>query len=88
MGMDVYGKNPKQNKLISEFQVYHKYTQMEKQDDGDNMDGFKQKWKELDADEKLREQYWKESTDYEEANPGHYFRNNCWWWRPLWNYCY
>jgi len=88
MGMDVHGKNPKQNKLISEFPVYHKYTQMEKQDDGDNMDGFKQKWKELDADEKLREQYWKESTDYEEANPGHYFRNNCWWWRPLWNYCY
>jgi len=19
---------------------------------------------------------------------GGYFRNNCWWWRPLWNYCY
>ena len=19
---------------------------------------------------------------------GKYFRNNCWWWRPLWNYCY
>ena len=18
---------------------------------------------------------------------GEYFRNNCWWWRPLWNYC-
>ena len=19
---------------------------------------------------------------------GSYFRNNCWWWRPLWQYCY
>jgi hypothetical protein len=18
---------------------------------------------------------------------GEYFRNNCWWWRPLWNFC-
>ena len=25
---------------------------------------------------------------YEEVNVGYYFRNNCWWWRPLWNYCY
>ena len=88
MGMDVYGKNPKQNKPLSEFPVYNKYTQMEKQDEGDNIGGFKQKWKELDADEKLREQYWKESHDYEEVNVGYYFRNNCWWWRPLWNYCY
>ena len=78
MGMDVYGKNPKQNKLLSEFPVYHKFKDMD----------FKDKWKELDADEKLKEQYWKEMEDYEEVNVGFYFRNNCWWWRPLWNYCY
>ena len=23
-----------------------------------------------------------------EQNKQAYFRNNCWWWRPLWNYCY
>ena len=46
------------------------------------------KWNELDADHDLREQYWKEQTDYEEVNSGYYFRNNVWWWRPLWNYCY
>ena len=88
MGMDVYGRNPKQNKPIEEFPVYHKYTMMEKSDKDDNIDGFKQKWKELDADRTLREQYYSELEKYEEVNCGYYFRNNCWWWRPLWNYCY
>ena len=78
MGMDVYGRNPKQNKPLSEFPVYYKFKDMD----------FKDKWKELDKDKKLQKQYWKEQTDYEEVNVGHYFRNNCWWWRPLWNYCY
>ena len=22
------------------------------------------------------------------SKTGDYFRNNCWWWRPLWNYCH
>ena len=22
------------------------------------------------------------------SETGSYFRNNCWWWRPLWSYCY
>ena len=85
MGMDVYGKNPRQNKPLSEFPVLAKYKKMEEKDK-DN--GFQRKWKELDADHDLREQYWKEQTDYEKVNCGYYFRNNCWWWRPLWNYCY
>lgn len=21
------------------------------------------------------------------SKKGEYFRNNCWWWRPLWDYC-
>ena len=89
MGMDVYGRNPKQNKPLSEFPVYYKYKKMEDEDSEKNgWGGFKQKWKELDADHDLREQYHKEWDDYERANVGYYFRNNCWWWRPLWNYCY
>ena len=83
--MDVYGRNPKQNKPLSEFPVYAK---QEKSDEVDNIDGFKQKWKELDADKELMKQYHKEMEEYEQVNVGHYFRNNCWWWRPLWNYCY
>ena len=78
MGMDVYGRNPKQNKPLSEFPIYHKFKDMD----------FKDKWKELDKDKKLQEKYWEEMQRYEEVNVGYYFRNNCWWWRPLWNYCY
>ena len=88
MGMDVHGENPKQNKALEHFPVLHKYTQMEKKDGNDGIDGFKQKWEELDADHDLREQYWKEQNEYDEINKGHYFRNNCWWWRPLWDFCY
>ena len=76
MGFDVYGMNPKINKEQERYSVYNKYKDME----------FKQKWEELDADEDLRNQYWKEHEDYEENNPGIYFRNNVWWWRPLWSY--
>ena len=78
MGMDVYGKNPKQNVDRSKFSTLHKYESME----------FRERWKLLDKDEKLRQTYWLEKDDYEQQNPGFYFRNNCWWWRPLWNYCY
>ena len=89
MGMDVYGKNPKQNKPMSDFPILYKYNVMEREsEDERGMDGFKQKWKELDADHDLREKFWEEQNEYERVNAGNYFRNNCWWWRPLWNYCY
>ena len=78
MGMDVYGLSPKENKSIEEFPTYKKFN---------NMD-FGEKWRILDKNEKLKEKYFKEQSAYEEANCGRYFRNNCWWWRPLWNYCY
>ena len=77
MGMDVYGKNPQQNADINSFEVYAKYSKMK----------FDEKWKHLAEDRTKREQYWKEEDLYQRANPGVYFRNNCWWWRPLWNYC-
>ena len=38
------------------------------------------------GDEKLRKKYFKEMDEYHEANPGVYFRNNVWWWRPLWEF--
>ena len=78
MGMDVYGKKPKENKSIEEFPTYKKFESME----------FKKKWRTLDKNEKLKDQYFKEQHAYDKANCGRYFRNNCWWWRPLWNYCY
>ena len=36
--------------------------------------------------EKVRNEYFDKKWEFEENNPGAYFRNNCWWWRPLWNY--
>ena len=29
---------------------------------------------------------WAEYHDWQEDNCGVYFRNNVWWWRPLWNF--
>ena len=29
------------------------------------------------------DQYFKDVEKFEEENPGYYFRNNVWWWRPL-----
>ena len=30
--------------------------------------------------------YFEAKQQHEEDNPGIYFRNNVWWWRPLWDY--
>ena len=76
MGFDVYGLNPRENKTADNFKVYNKFKDME----------FDEKWKILDTDEKLKEQYWEEEDKFKAVNPGVYFRNNCWWWRPLWDY--
>ena len=82
MGMDVHGLNPKENKKMSEFPTLAKMTKL------DEEDKWKEKWEILDNDTKLREKYWAERDEYQEINKGTYFRNNCWWWRPLWDFCY
>ena len=76
MGFDLSGVNPKMNMKPEELPVYSKYNKMK----------FNEKWKALDKDEKLRDKYWEENDKYQEANPGIYFRNNVWWWRPLWQF--
>jgi len=49
-----------------------------------------EKQPELNWDEspstKEREKYWEVKNKWEENNPGAYFRNNVWSWRPLWSY--
>ena len=82
MGMDVHGLNPKENKKMSEFPTLNKMNKLDKDDK------WKEKWEILDNDTELREKYWKEKDEHEEINKGVYFRNNCWWWRPLWDFCY
>ena len=77
MGFDVYGMNPKNNTIDeNEFSVYLAYNNM----------SFDDKWKALDKDEKLKKLYFEQMDGYENVNPGNYFRNNVWWWRPLWHY--
>ena len=79
MGMDVHGLNPKENKKKSDFPMLVKVDKLEK----------KEEWKERrELIDTQSDNYWKERDEYENANKGIYFRNNCWWWRPLWNYCY
>ena len=42
-------------------------------------------WTKKPTDEEKKE-YFKAREKFEDENPGHYFRNNVWWWRPLANY--
>ena len=75
MGMDVYGANPvirkqSESKLLKQVGF------------GDD-DWFK-KWGALSDKDKNK---WSDARQqHEEDNPGIYFRNNVWWWRPLWDY--
>ena len=76
MGMDVYGVNPKIRKK-SDNVLFNSIPQ--------NEDWF-DKWNELSERDKT--EYFEAKQKYEENNPGIYFRNNIWWWRPLWDYVY
>ena len=78
MGFDLKGLKPKQNTNINTYKLYGMIEQIE---------SFEERWRLRDAmSENDQEQYWKEYNQYNDDNPGVYFRNNCWWWRPLWNY--
>ena len=35
---------------------------------------------------KQTDKYFEAMNKHQDENPGTYFRNNVWWWRPLWNY--
>ena len=47
-------------------------------------DLLEQDWTKLSEDDLGK--YFEAKQQYEEDNPGIYFRNNVWWWRPLWDY--
>ena len=80
MGMDVHGVNPQQNKSIENYPLLQQVKELEEKDD------WKARRKLLD-DETIMDKYWAERDEFEGENKGIYFRNNCWWWRPLWDYC-
>ena len=75
MGYDLYGISPQEN---TEFpKRYHEI--MKEYGDGE---GFLN-WKENVPDE-IKDEYWEIKDQYQKDNPGEYFRNNVWFWRPLW----
>ena len=45
---------------------------------------LKEDWTKLSEDDLGK--YFEAKQQQEEDNPGIYFRNNVWWWRPLWDY--
>ena len=71
MGFDLHGLNPKRNTAKPE--VLTEY----KTDEG---------WTDFVKLEEqgLKDKYFKEDDKWNDENPGEYFRNNVWWWRPLW----
>ena len=81
MGMDVHGINPKQNKSIENYPLLQQMKELEEKEE------WKKRRELLDNDE-ISNKYWKELDEFEGENKGIYFRNNCWWWRPLWDFCY
>ena len=76
MGYDIYGVSPKMNKDYPE--RYNEIMEMY------GKDGW------LDWDKKIpneiKDEYYELKDKYETDNPGSYFRNNVWFWRPLWNF--
>ena len=74
MGFDIHGINPVIHD--TKYPTFNKYSDMD----------WKEKNEIFKKDTKLEDKYFTESYKREEDNKGIYFRNNCWWWRPLWNY--
>ena len=73
MGMDVYGLKPKENTEVPK--VIKNIPEGK-----DWFDSFSKLSKEE------RDIYYKAKEKHYEDNPGVYFRNNVWYWRPLWDY--
>ena len=76
MGFDLYGVNPK---ILQDYpprynEILEKYGK----------DGWLD-WSQ-DIPDNVKSEYYDIKSEYEDNNAGYYFRNNVWWWRPLWNF--
>ena len=78
MGFDISGHNPKINTEEKDYPLITKY----------DFGKFKSWQERQDAMESNGEEtkYWEQYNKHLEDNPGIYFRNNVWWWRPLWQF--
>ena len=76
MGFDISGVNPKMNK--NDYPLLDKY-------DYSNFDSWDDRNDAMEKDNE-KEKYWEQYEQSQIDNPGMYFRNNVWWWRPLWTF--
>jgi len=76
MGYDVYGLSPKVNKIYPERynEILNEYGK----------DGWLD-WKK-EIPQEVKDEYFELKDQYQTDNPGEYFRNNVWFWRPLWSF--
>tara|TARA_R100000234_G_scaffold3291_3_gene2762 strand:+ start:17630 stop:18157 length:528 start_codon:yes stop_codon:yes gene_type:complete len=78
MGFDVHGIKPKVNVELDDTTVYGMI---------ESIDDFAERWSMQDnLNKNDRKKYWEQMEKHHDDNPGIYFRNNVWWWRPLWDY--
>ena len=85
MGFDVYGINPIIHKEKKQFKTLYKFDMLGETEEGKENWAFK--WNMLEkAHQRTKNAYWKQHGEFEAVNPGVYFRNNVWWWRPLWDF--
>ena len=77
MGFDIHGMDPVMRQPDPDkYPTYEKYHDME----------WGKRQELFDKEDNLENQFYQEMRDRENENPGVYFRNNVWWWRPLWVY--
>jgi hypothetical protein len=76
MGFDISGLNPKMNVKEEDFKTLFKYNH-------NKYETFDE-WHNALDEAGVRKEYQEQMEQFEDANPGIYFRNNVWWWRPLW----
>ena len=69
MGFDLYGEEPKSNTEMPDWVS-----------DYQDERGWA-KWDKIEEDKK-NDEYFEATEKNEKENPGVYFRNNVWWWRP------
>ena len=77
MGFDIYGMNPQLNEEYAP-----RYDEIMKE--YGTGDGFLDWQKEIPQE--VKDEYYELKDKFEENNPGVYFRNNVWFWRPLWDF--
>ena len=73
MGFDLHGLNPKRNTAKPE--VLTEYKTEEGWTDFVKLE-----------EQGLKNKYFKEDSKWDDENPGYYFRNSVWNWRPLWDF--